>query len=244
MSSYQMYQSNLSDLKAAKILSVNVNIKLIKLNDEIRKTLVGILQPIKTNYSLIWSICNKNDLKLSEYYVVLREIFGEGTSHIDDYKQGFSFWFLLEIKKQFLYVFNFYDVRGHIEFGLYKVLKYGRSEMTYHTFVPGEFSEEDYEVFVIFFMSFLKDFAGKYLPRSDTELQISPFIHDIESELYVYGYMNGIFFERSFDSQEKYYGYVNFLKDRLMYVEDKVSGKKQNKAYCQLIEMMKNKETG
>lgn len=237
MSTFQTYQTELSTPKAEKIFTLcNGLYKIVKLDDKTSTKLNGGTQAIDVSCS--FSPFSRYSLNLAEFYVVLKRLFGESSLSIDSYKQGFSFLLLLAVKNRFLYIFDLCDFRGHIEFRLYKVLESGRGDMTYHPFVQEEFSKEEYEQFVELFIGFLEDSSQIYLAKIGTEIQIPSFAHFIESNLYVYGYMDGVFFEKSFRSQDKYNDYVERLRDKLRYDFDENNKKKHRKIYKQFAEMM------
>ena len=201
MLTFQTYQTELSAPKAEKIFTLcNGLYKIVKLDDKTLSKLNGGIQAIDVSCSFFFPF-SRFSLSLAEFYVVLKRLFGESSLSIDSYKQGFSFVFLVAVKNRFLYLFDLCDFRGHIEFRLDKILESGRGDMTYRPFIEDEFSKEEYEQFVDLFVGFLEDFSKTYIEKIGTEIHIPPFAHFIESNLYVYEYMDGDFFERSFESQ-------------------------------------------
>ena len=236
MSICQTYQTESSAPRAEQVLTFyNGLYKIVKIDDRTLTKLNGGIQAIDVSRSHVSFSCHL--LSLAELYVVLKRLFGDGSLYIDSYKQGFSFSFLLVVKNRFLYLFDLCDLRGYIRFGLNRLLEFGEGDMFYHPFVLEEFSEDEYEQFVTLFVGFLEDFSQIYLAKIGAEIQIPPFARFIESNLYVYGYMDGGFFDKSFESQDKYIEYVDLLKDRLNYDFDENKNKRR-KIYNQFAEMM------
>lgn len=243
MLTFQTYQTELSTPKAEKIFTLcNGLYKIVKLDDKTVTKLNGGIQAIDVSCSFF--PFSRYSLNLAEFYVVLKRLFGESSLSIDSYKQGFSFLFLVAVKNRFLYLFDVCDFRGSIAFRLDKILESGKGDMTYHPFVQGEFSKEEYEQFVELFVGFLEDFSKTYIKKIGTEIQIPPFAHFIESNLYVYGYIDGVFFEKSFGAQDKYNDYVDLLRDKLSYDFDENNNKKHRKIYKQFTEMMGTDQMG
>ncbi|MBF0116991.1 MAG: hypothetical protein HQM04_18355 [Magnetococcales bacterium] len=110
--------------------------------------------------------------------------------------------------------------------------------MIYRPFVEEEFSKDEYEQFIELFIGFLEDYYKACVEKNVTEIQIPPFAHFIESNLHVYGYIEGAFFEKSFRSQDEYNDYVDLLRDKLSYDLDEKNNRKHRKIYKQFAEMM------
>ncbi|MEI7695163.1 MAG: hypothetical protein WCI64_05905 [Chlorobium sp.] len=181
--------------------------KLIRLNDEqfylLRKNSVTLFE----DYAHIMSLSRDDSIIYSSFpkmYVTLKHIFGESGSYYDDYKGSFSFPFLIYFKKgeeEFGYAMNIYNVRSVIEFNMAKLIhaddKTATRGILNHPF--DEFPESEITYVINFLVGYLTGYF-RMLVKGYNEF----FFHSVQSNLIVYGYKDGKFFQNHYDSQKKF----------------------------------------
>jgi len=181
--------------------------KLIRLNDEqfylLRKNSVTLFE----DYAHIMSLSRDDSIIYSSFpkmYITLKDIFGESGNYYDDYKGSFSFPFLIYFKKgeeDFGYAMNIYNVRSVIEFNMAKLIhaddKTATRGILNHPF--DEFPESEITYVINFLVGYLTGYF-RMLVKGYNEF----FFHSVQSNLIVYGYKDGKFFQNHYDSQKKF----------------------------------------
>jgi hypothetical protein len=189
--------------------------KIIRLNDEqfylLRKNSLSLFE----NYGHIMSLSRDDSIIYSSFpkmYVTLKHIFGESGSYYDDYKGSFSFPFLIYFKKgeeEFGYAMNIYNVRSVIEFNMAKLIhaddKTAIRGIFNHPF--DEFPESEITYVINFLVGYLTGYF-RMLVEGYNEF----FFHSVQSNLIVYGYKDGKFFQNHYNSQKKFDNAIQELK--------------------------------
>ncbi len=150
---------------------------------------------------------------LSKMYTTLKDLFGESGKGYDDWKCSFSFPFLIKFQdknSEFDYLMNVIDIKGGIEILFFKIVheddeKYQRKDMIYEP--SEEFAQDE----MIYFMNY---FAG-YLSGYHEMLQHKynePFFKTISGSGIVYGYKDGHFFDKIFETGEDFGIFIDTLR--------------------------------
>lgn len=158
----------------------------------------------------LWERKQEDSLNLAEIFVTLEWLFGESSNLFDDWKGSFCFPILLLVEKEigtFYYLMRIYDHRGSVYFSLYRIIENGidgyNTEKLREPF-EFEFSREEINSFLSYFYNYLVGcfhrFKPLFLPQS--------FFKKINSNLILYGYQNGQYFEEQYDSQDTYQAVV------------------------------------
>ena len=188
---------------------------LIRLNDEqfylLRKNSVTLFE----DYGHLMSLSRDKDYIYSSFpkmYITLKDIFGESGSYYDDYKGSFSFPFLISFQKGekgYEYVMNIYNVRSAIEFNMAKLIhaddKTIERGILYRPF--DEFQESEITYVTNFLIGYLTGYF-RMIVKGYNEF----FFHSVQSNLIVYGYKDGKFFQNHYDSQKKFDTAIQELK--------------------------------
>jgi hypothetical protein len=179
--------------------------KLIRLNDEqyylLRKNAVGILE----DYGLLMQLYMCRDTVYSSFsklYAALKILFGESGKYYDDWKGSFSFPFLIHFhkrKREYGYVMNLMNLRTSVEFNLAKLISPGNKRIKrgilHEPFK--EFPREEITYFINYFIGFL---TGFFNPDRYDE----PFVKSVKSNLIVFGYKDGQFFDDQYESEKEF----------------------------------------
>jgi len=156
-------------------------------------------------------------LSLGQVYIALKELTGESSKLFDDWKCAFSFPFALEIERDsntYHYLLRIVDYRGSLEFNIYRQVKPHESydkNVIYQSFAE-EFSRDEINEFNAYIYNYIKVFFKIYLkvvkPNDREE-----FFKNIDSNLILYGYKDGIFFEDHYNDREEYHEALSKLRD-------------------------------
>jgi hypothetical protein len=190
--------------------------KLIRLNDEqfylLRKNSVSLFE----NYGHLMSLSRATDIIYSSFpkmYITLKDIFGESGKCYDDYKGSFSFPFLISFQKgeeKYEYVMNIYNVRSAIEFNMAKLIhaddKTTERGILYHPF--DEFPESEITYFINYIVGYLTGYFRMLMKEYDEF-----FFHSVQSNLILYGYKDGNFFENQYEDEDEFDVAIQELKD-------------------------------
>lgn len=157
---------------------------------------------------------NRNDaFNMAEYYAAMRILFGEPGNYFDDWKGSFSFAFEVQVFKRgqyFKYGLNVINWRSTVELRFCKVLEQFDKKTdleTYRNPIESEFSARE----MIVFDNYL---CGCVLGVKSTFklYEIPPFIKKIDSNLIIFGYVDGEFFEHQHQTQEAFEAEVDKYK--------------------------------
>jgi hypothetical protein len=163
-------------------------------------------------------------LNLAELFTVLEWLFGESSISYDFMKGSFCFHILLVIHREngtFFYILDIFDTRGYMHLDLYKVVEdtaiheYDNDQPYPHLNV--EFSQEEIDYFFHYFYGFLLGYfqAAKRVMLLEVRLEEKAgfcgtvisrknFLRTVISELILYGYRNGEYFEEEYKTEKIY----------------------------------------
>jgi hypothetical protein len=140
---------------------------------------------------------------LAEFYAMFRAAFGESDSFFDDWKGAFSFVFTVDIFQEratIPYVLNVMNFRGSVEFRYKKVLS--PAETTYDRMLLYPPFPEFSQTQMGMVSAYLWIYAQGFWETCGAAHR--PFLKQVDSNLILFGYADGEFFERRFDSQEEF----------------------------------------
>ncbi len=186
-----------------------IQFQLWRLEDQEYRVLRDYSLPIEEDGLFLLRLlsCEQNTpdaLSLGKALVLLEHLLGESSHYFDDWKSSFSFPCLLIVQRaigRFFYLLRIEDYRGHLSFPLYRILDQGtegyRLEVVHKPFA--EFSRAEINFCLAFLYGYLTGFAQVFCQNP-----FQPFYREVRSNLVLYGYGNGEFFEWSFTSPEDY----------------------------------------
>jgi hypothetical protein len=204
--------------------------ELWRLNDAEYKQLRSRSFSIRYNSLFMLSLASMDRGKLDELILpkvllVMEEEFGKSSKYIDDWKQTFSFPFLLAIHKPhgiFYYLLRIEDYRGGLEFNLYRIVDelrhVGLDLRVSHLPIEDEFSNTEIEYLVSYLWGFLQA-NSRYLHVLQPE--IKPFFRHVGASHILYGYWDGKFVEEVIENETKYLRAVKKLEAK--YGEPEIS---------------------
>jgi hypothetical protein len=129
---------------------------------------------------------------------VLRTLFGESTTAYDDYKCSFGYQFLLMITREdrvSLYLLNFTDIKGNTNFIFKKILTTSEELEKYKDRnilrepMEDDFSKDEMEYFMTWFMFYLVGFMESLEPRYN-----EAFARSQDYCWMIYGFRDNAFF--------------------------------------------------
>jgi hypothetical protein len=154
-----------------------------------------------------------DELNLPKALLVLEAEFGRSSTYLDDWKQTFSFPFLLAITKPsgtFYHLLTIADYKGSLEFWLYRIvddLRYSEECLDRsHQPIVDEFSADEIKYVIRYLWGFLEGYASQRCQR-----EITPFFRHVDSSHVIYGYWDGKFVEEEIDDLEEYQQMVQTL---------------------------------
>jgi hypothetical protein len=157
-----------------------------------------------------------DELNLPKALLVMEAEFGHSSTYLDDYKQTFSFPFLLAITKPsgtFYHLLTIADYKGGLEFWLYRIvddLKYSDERLDRsHQPIAAEFSADEIKYVISYLWGFLEGYASQLGKR-----KIQPFFRHVDSSHVIYGYWDGEFVEEEIDDSEEYQQMVRTLRTK------------------------------
>ncbi len=184
--------------------------------EKLRENSLPIADDFRFYLELYLSDRQREDrLNLAEIFVILEWIFGESSNLFDDWKGSFCFPVLLVVKKEIgslYYLMSIYDHRGSVYFSLYRILEnslYGYETQTLREPFEVEFSRQEINCFLSYFYDYL---AGYFQSVIDIILPQN-FIKKVDSNLIIYGYKNGEYFEDQYDSEDSYQEAIRFFEE-------------------------------
>jgi hypothetical protein len=162
--------------------------------------LIQLLYPVVSRQE------EQGNLNIAEFHFVLEHVYGESGLHYDDYKGSFSFPFALDViraDQTFPYLLNVHNHRSSLEFSLRKFVgREGKVDHVVHPPLENEFGRKEINSFIAFFYDFLR---GRLKCLLASGMQPTPFAHRVRSNLILYGYCDGRFFDQQFDREEEFY---------------------------------------
>ena len=210
----------------------NAHFSLLRLSDdeyfEYRRHTI----PISSNSMMLYQLNRMkadDTLNLAEFYVALKMLTGESGRCYDDWKSSFEFSFLMKIKKEkkeFEYMLSISDYRGNFEFAFYRCVEEESSLNggSYHKPFDQEFSQNEIDQFILFFYGFLRGYLNSVQKHYD-----EPFLHTIDSNCVLFGYLNQEFFEEYYEDHEDYEKAVKSKRKELRQKEEIPDARKTTK---------------
>ena len=187
--------------------------KLIRLNDEQFYLLYKNSISISEDYKHLMYLSMDEDIiysSFSKMYMALKELFGESGNHYDDWKGSFSFPFLIYFQKEeeFGYLINLYNIRSSIEFKIAKLIhaddeRFER-DVLHNPFE--EFPREEINYFINYFVGFLTGYFKSVRDRYDEF-----FFKTVKSNLILFGYKDGCFFDNQYENEEEFHKAIQDL---------------------------------
>jgi hypothetical protein len=145
------------------------------------------------------------DLNFAEIHFVLQRLYSRSGRTFDDWKGSFSFPFSLEIirhDRSLPYTLEVRNRRTSLEFAIRRIVSDpAEADHAIHQPIPAEFSREEINYFIAYFYGYLGGYLEALLERKP---RICPFIRRIESNLILYGYRDGAFFEDYYDDPDAF----------------------------------------
>lgn len=145
------------------------------------------------------------DLNFAEVYLALKELTGESSRHLDDWKGAFSFPFALEVHRDaavFEYLFEVRPHRDSLYFPVRKLVPFDDPRLAQRLIHPPcdeELSGDDINRLLTFFYGYLTGYweTARQRPRAS-------FVKQVPSSLILFGWVGGQTFEERFESQETF----------------------------------------
>lgn len=200
------------DYTLVKNISINIKTKeriykLIRLNDKQFYLLYKNSISIFEDYAHLIYLSTVDDIiysSFSKMYVTLKELFGESGKYYDDWKGSFSFPFLIYFQKgeeEFGYLMNLHNIRSSIEFKIAKLIhaddnKFKR-DILHNPFE--EFPREEINYFIDYFVGFLTGYFESLRNRYNQF-----FFKIVESNLILFGYKDGVYFDNQYENEEEF----------------------------------------
>jgi hypothetical protein len=210
--------SEKKDYTPVKNVSIDIKTKertykLIRLNDEQFYLLYKNSISISEDYKHLMSLSIDEDIiysSFSKMYMALKGLFGESGNHYDDWKGSFSFPFLICFQKdeEFGYLMNLYNIRSSIEFKIAKLIHVDderfERDILHNPFE--EFPREEINYFINYFVGFL---TGYFQSVSDQYDEV--FLKTVRSNLILFGYKDGCFFDSQYENEEEFHKAIQDL---------------------------------
>jgi len=182
--------------------------KLIRLNDEQFYLLYKNSIAIFEDYRHLMSLSMNKDIiysSFSKMYITLKELFGESGKYYDDWKGSFSFPFLIYFQKDeeiFGYLMNVYNIRSSVEFKISKLInaddKQFKRDILHKPFE--EFPGEEIICLINYFVGFLTGYFESIKDNYDEF-----FIKTVKSNLILFGYKDGCYFDNEYENEEEFH---------------------------------------
>ncbi|KAF3887686.1 MULTISPECIES: hypothetical protein [Nostocales] len=184
--------------------------------EKLRENSLPIADDFRFYLELYLSDRTREDrLNLAETFIILEWIFGESSNLFDDWKGSFCFPILLVVKKQIgrlYYLMSIYDRRGSVYFSLYRIIEnsiYGYETQRLREPFEFEFSRQEINCFLNYFYEYLKG----YFESVKDIIYPQNFIKKIDSNLIIYGYKNGEYFEDQYDSEDSFQEAIRIFEE-------------------------------
>ena len=181
---------------------------------QLRKNVISIdddyeqLSDLAYDEELIYS-------NMAKMYVALKTRFGESGTSYDDWKGSFGFAFLLSFAhddKEMEYLLNIYNMRSSIEFRLFKLP--GPDVQNINRGILHQPFPDFPRPAIRYVINYIVGFLSGYF-ESIEKWYDEPFFQRVDSNLIVFGFMDGQFFDDQYENQEDYAAAVEELKARM-----------------------------
>ena len=157
-------------------------------------------------------------LNLAQINVILTVIAGETRQFYDDWKSSFCFPFALKIEtiSKILdnYMLTLCDWRGHLDFQFQRLvsdkeISQGMKRDVVKSPFPEELSEDDIKDLILYLHSY---FNAHF--QSIQHIKWENFFKSIDSNLILYGYQDGEFWQENYREEEEYMQKIEELKSQ------------------------------
>jgi hypothetical protein len=181
--------------------------KIIRLKDEQYQALLPCNVPISEDFGLLETLERSKKLifkSFSRMHLLLQLVFGESGSCYSAGKSSFSFPFMIFFKygiQEFVYTINIHNFRSSIEFSLAKLVPEHNTSVDRHTFHDPfeEFPSSEIRYVMTYFVAYLSQKFDAISKWYNT-----PFFHVVKSNQIIYGYKDGVFFDKNFSDDEDF----------------------------------------
>jgi hypothetical protein len=208
---------------SVKNISIEIDIdgriyKLIRLNDDQFYVLNKNSIPIIDDYIHLMLLYSVDEIIYSstpKMYITLKSLFGEHGDDYDDWSGTFSFPFLIHFREgeeEFEYLMNIYDIKSSIDFKIAKLIEDEdeRFEKGIHHKPFEEFPREKINYVINYFVGFLTRYFESCLNNQYDEF----FFKIVRSDLILYGYKDGRYFDDEYETEEKFDAAIQKLRKK------------------------------
>lgn len=214
----KLYQKKVSIPVTHKALPIPIEgtkYQMIRLTDRQYLRLCDNCLSILQDHGHLLCLWSHKDLiysSLSKMYVALTELFGESSIIYDRYKSTFSFPFLLHFQNElepFNYLLRVVHVRTSVDFRFAKIIATDPSKsdvMRLHEPFD-ELPRATMNYIINYFLGFLTGYFEVRHDHFDTF-----FYRVVESDLIIFGYKDGEYFDDQYDNQNEFNKAVQQMK--------------------------------
>lgn len=149
---------------------------------------------------------HRRELNFAHVYLTLKNMSGESSRYLDEYKQGFSFPFALDVIRgnhSYAYLLDVHNIRDSLYFSFRKVVEVNDPRLKTRVIqqpFEDEFGKEDMRYFRCYFYGYLE---GRWKTLEQLPERLEPFVRQVPAAAIVFGYCNGKAFEEQHNSSEK-----------------------------------------
>lgn len=190
--------------------------KIIRMNDEqfclLNKNRITLLDD---SYPFMYSEKKKDDIypSYAKMFATLKVLFGENSKYYFDHKGSFLFPFVIYFKngeEEFGYEMDIYNFRSSIEFQFAKLISVDEVKNGIGVFQKPfeEFPQMEMDYIRNFMLGFLKGFFKTGMKQYDEF-----FYQTVRSNLIVFGFKDGCFFDNDYEDLEEFEKAVQELED-------------------------------
>lgn len=188
--------------------------RLVRLNDDQYAMLRRNSLAISEDHFHCWDLTMDRDLilsSLSRTYAACKALFGERGRFYDDWKGAFSFPFLIsfEVDEETVgYLMNLFNFKTSVEFRIDKLIP--DEDETFERDIYHEPLEEFPRSEINYLINYLAGFLTGYFESVKDSLT-EEFSFFVRSNLIVYGFRDGRFFDTQYEDDEEFYRVVQSL---------------------------------
>jgi len=153
---------------------------------------------------------------LGKILVALEDEYGRSSRKYDNYKQSFSFPFLIEMKvdhRVMHYVWNLWDYKGAVDFRFRRMIERPEDLPKKNDVISidTEISEQEFEYLVGFLVGWIEGYVNARCKYVKT---LQPFYRSIPASLTIYGFEEDAFYCTNFDESQAFDNRVDELKKK------------------------------
>ncbi len=162
----------------------------------------------------------KEKLNLAQINVILTVIAGETRKYYDDWKSSFCFPFALKIENNSRildnYMLTLCDWRGHLDFQFQRLvsdteISQGMKRDIIKSPFPEELSEDDIKDLILYLHTYFINYFEKNIKE---KIDLENFFKSIDSNLILYGYQDGEFWQENYTEEGEYMQKIEELKSK------------------------------